>query len=213
MREVAQIKVLIVDDHPVVRSGLIAMLHAFEDLDCIGEAGSGAEALTKCQVNLPDVILMDMMMPEMDGLETTRTILAQYPAVKIIILTSFTEENMVQDALLAGATSYLLKNAPIDKLAEAIRLASCGQPTLSPEATQSLIQTRTKPLQQIATNLSKREKQVLSLVADGLSNEEIAEKLTISHATVRHHVSACIHKIGAANRTQAAVFAVKNNLV
>lgn len=213
MAEAAQINVMIVDDHPVVRSGLAAMLHAFDDLECIGEAGSGLEALAKCQVELPDVILMDMLMPEMDGLETTRAILNQHPTVKIIILTSFTEEDMVQDALLAGATSYLLKNTPIDKLAEAIRLAYSGQPTLSPEATQSLIKTKTSRLQQIDPDLTKREKEVLSLLVEGLSNEEIAEQLTITHATVRHHVSACIKKIGATNRTQAAVLAVKNNLV
>ena len=213
MNEHVPIKVMIVDDHPVVRSGLTAMFHAFADLQLIGEAASGYEALAKCQQTLPDVILMDMMMPGMDGIEVTRAILEQHPSVKIIILTSFAEEDMVQDALKAGATSYLLKNAPIDQLADAIRLAYSGQPTLSPEATVSLIKTQTKPLNKIGSNLTKREKQVLSLLIEGLSNEEIANKLMISHATVRHHVSACISKVGATNRTQAAVLAVKHNLI
>lgn len=213
MNKSDQIKVMIVDDHPIVRSGLASMLQAFDDLEMVGEASSGRNALAKCQSLMPDVILMDMVMPEMDGLETTRAILDLYPSVKIIMLTSFTKEDMVKDALEAGATSYLLKNAPIDQLADAIRSAHADQTTLSPEATRTLINTKVDSSDNFDPDLSAREKQVLALVAEGLSNEEIAEQLTISQATVRHHVSACISKLGAANRTQAAVLAVKHKLI
>jgi NarL family two-component system response regulator LiaR len=207
------IKVMIVDDHPVVRSGLGTMLQAFDDLELVSEAASGSTALAKCREELPDVILMDMVMPEMDGLETTRAILDQYPTVKIIMLTSFTKENMVQEALEAGATSYLLKDAPIDELAEAIRFAHAGQPTLSPEAIRSLIKSKMDPSKEFDPGLSTREKQVLVLIVEGLSNEEIAEQLTISQATARHHVSACISKLGAATRTRAAVIAIKHEII
>lgn len=213
MNETKPIKVMVVDDHPIVRSGLENMLYAFDDLELVGVASSGRVALTKCQEELPDVILMDMIMPEMDGLETTRAILDQCPSVKIIILTSFTKEDMVQDALQAGATSYILKNSSIDQLAEAIRSAHAGQPTLSPEATRSLVKSKTGPLKETDSGLSPREKEVLALIVEGLRNEEIADQLVISQATARHHVSACIRKLGAKNRTEAATLAVKHNLV
>ena len=212
MDNTKRIKVMIVDDHPIVRSGMVTMLLAFDDLELIGEASSGSAALAKCQQSLPDVILMDMVMPGMDGLETTRAILEQYPSVKIIILTSFTKENMVQDALEAGAIGYILKSVSIDHLAEAIHSAVAGQPTLSPEATLSLVKSKTGPLE-LNPELTPREKQVLALMAEGMSNEEIANRLVISQATARHHVSACIRKLGAANRTDAAVMAVKFKLV
>jgi NarL family two-component system response regulator LiaR len=207
-----RIKVLIVDDHPVVRSGLATMLMAFDDLELVGEASSGEIALAKCQVSIPDVILMDMIMPGMDGLETTRAILNLYPSVKIIMLTSFTKESMVQDALEAGATSYILKDSSIDHLAEAIRLSFADQPTLSPQATRSLVKSKTGK-SSFDPDLTPREKQVLALVADGFSNEAIAHQLVISSATVRHHVSACISKLGAKNRTHAASIAIKHKLI
>ena len=211
MRESKPIKVMIVDDHPVVRTGLTTMLHAFDDLELVGEAGSGAETLAKCQESLPDVILMDILMPDMDGLDTTIAVLDQYPDVKIVVLTSFPEEDLVLKALEAGAVGYLLKNAPIDTLAEAIRSAAVGQPTLAPEATKALIQDRTGH-QQPGHNLSERERQVLALMVEGLTNAEIAVQLSISPATVKHHVSACISKLGAANRAHAAVLAVEHQI-
>jgi NarL family two-component system response regulator LiaR len=212
MPNAERIKVMIVDDHPIVRSGLATMLLAFDDLELVGEASSGNKALVLCQQELPDVILMDMVMPGMDGLETTRKVLEQYPSVKIIILTSFTKDSMVQDALEAGATSYLLKDSSIDQLAEAIRAAYTGQPTLSPEATRALVDSKSGP-RSFDPDLTEREKQVLALIVEGLSNEEIADRLVISHATARHHVSACISKLGVKNRTQAASLALKHKLI
>ena len=212
MDKTERIKVMIVDDHPVVRSGLGSMLEAFDDLELVGEASSGEKALARCQDFTPDVILMDMVMPGMDGLETTRAVLDQYPSVKIVVLTSFAKDDMVQQALEAGATGYIMKETSIDELAAAIRAAHAGQTSLSPEATRAIIKSKTGPLS-IEPGLSTREKQVLALVVEGLSNEEIAGQLVISHATVRHHVSACISKLGAKNRTQAATLAVMHKLV
>ncbi len=212
MPKAERIKVMIVDDHPIVRSGLVTMLLAFDDLELVSEASSGVKALALCQQEMPDVILMDMVMPDMDGLETTRKVLEQYPSVKIIILTSFTKDTMVQDALEAGATSYLLKDSSIDQLAEAIRSAYTGQPTLSPEATRALVNSKSGPLS-VDWELTAREKQVLALIVEGLSNEEIADQLVISHATARHHVSACISKLGVKNRTQAASLALKHKII
>jgi NarL family two-component system response regulator LiaR len=203
---------MIVDDHPIVRNGLEASLLADPDLELFGIAKSGAEAMVLCKDSTPDVILMDLVMPDMDGLETTRAILDRHPQVKIIILTSFPEEDLVQRALEAGAIGYLLKNISIGTLSNAIRSAYSGQSTLSPEATEALIQSRSKS-QDLWDDLSTRERQVLALVAEGLSNEEIAEQLVISPFTVKNHVSACISKLGANNRTQAATIAIENGLI
>ncbi len=212
MIPVNPIKVMIVDDHPVVRDGLKNMLLAFDDLMLVGEAENGNAALACCSQSLPDVILMDIIMPEMDGINAARAILAQYPQVRIIMLTSYPKDDLIQESLEAGAIGYLLKNASIDTLAGAIRSAYSGQPTLAPEATKALIHMRTNP-QKPGSDLSKRELEILALIVEGLSNEEIADRLVISPATARHHVSACIQKLGAANRAQAAALAVKNDLV
>jgi two-component system, NarL family, response regulator LiaR len=206
------IKVMIVDDHPVVRDGLKNMLDAFDDLELVGEAEDGSQALATCEQYQPEVILMDMFMPGMDGIAATRAILNKYPDIQIIILTSFVEEDLVQNALEAGAVGYLVKNAPIDTLAEAIRSAHAGQPTLSPQATTALIRSRTAPLKP-GQDLTKRELEVLALLVQGLNNEAIARQLLISPATARHHVSACLQKLGVANRTQAAALATKYHLI
>jgi NarL family two-component system response regulator LiaR len=211
MTEIKTIKVMIVDDHPIVRDGLKSVLLVADDMELVGEAGSGRETMARCQESLPDVILMDVVMPGMDGLETTRAVLGQYPEVKIVVLTTFPEEDLVQEALESGAIGYLLKNTPADTVAEAIRSAYAGEPVLGPEATQALIRARTGP-RKPGHDLSKREKEVLTLLVEGLSNDEIAERLTISPGTVRHHVSACITKLGAANRTHAAALAVEQGL-
>ena len=175
-------------------------------------AKSGVEALALCRDSAPDVILMDLVMPDMDGLETTRVILGRHPQVKVIVLTSFPEEDLVQRAMEVGAIGYLLKNVSISTLSNAIRSAFSGQFTLSPEATQALVQSRSKS-QNLGNDLSERELQVLALVVGGLSNEQIAEQLVISPYTVKNHVSACITKLGANNRTHAAAIAMEKGLV
>jgi two-component system, NarL family, response regulator LiaR len=212
MTDPRRIRVMIVDDHPIVRDGLKSMLLAFDDLQLVGQAGDGNEALAQCGQTQPDVILMDMVMPGMDGIAATRAILELCPQMKIIMLTSFVEDSVVQNALEAGAIGYLLKNVAINTLAEAIRSAYGGQPVLSPDATAALIRGKTGPLKP-GRDLTEREREVLALIVQGLSNEEIAEQLVISHATARHHVSACLQKLGAANRAQAAALATKNHLV
>jgi NarL family two-component system response regulator LiaR len=212
MSEQAPIKVMIVDDHPVVRNGIMNMLLIFDDIALLGEAGGGLELLAQLQADMPDVILMDMVMPGMNGLETTRAVLAQYPDLKIVILTTFPQGDVVRDALEAGAVGFLTKNAEIDTLADAIRAAHAGQTVLAPEATTALMQVKTRS-PKLGHDLSKRELEVLALLVEGLSNREIAERLTISPATVKHHVSACISKLGANNRGQAAVLALELQIV
>lgn len=206
------IEVMIVDDHPVVRHGIKTMLSTFDDISVIGEAGSAAEALVRCQETRPHVILMDVVMPVMNGVETTHAILTIHPQVKIIILTSFPEQEMIQEALEAGAIGFLLKDVSIDTLGSAIRSAAAGQSVLSGQATQALFQ-KSADKQNWGTDLSIREREVLALVAEGLNNTEIAEQLVISPNTVRNHVSTCMSKLGASNRAQAAVLAMKNHLI
>lgn len=212
MKERIFIKVLVVDDHPIVRDGLRNMFLVFDDLEMVGEAENGKDALDFCLRTPPDVVLMDILMPGMDGIQATRAIREQHPQVKIIILTSYPEDDLVRKSLEAGAIGYVLKNSPIDELANAIRSAFAGHTTLAPEATNALVHPKPDPPKQ-GEYLSPRELEVLALLARGLSNDEIAEQLVISSATARHHVSACIQKLGTTNRTQAAALAIKNNLV
>ena len=212
MSETQPIKVMIVDDHPIVRDGLKNMLLAFDDLLLVGEATDGAEAVACCRQHQPDVILMDLYMPVLDGLAATRAILGTCPHARILILTSYLEESLVQSALEAGAAGYLLKNAAIDTLADAVRAAYSDRPALSPEATKALIRAKTGPAKP-GSDLSTRELEVLALITQGMNNDAIAERLVISPATVRHHVSACLQKLGAANRAQAAVLATKHQMI
>jgi two-component system, NarL family, response regulator LiaR len=206
------IKVMLVDDHNVVRSGLATFLKAYEDLELVGEAKNGREAVGLCHKHKPDVILMDLMMPEMDGIEATRAILADYPDTKIIAMTSFEDEELVHGVLAAGAISYLIKNVTSDELAKAIREAVSGKPTLSPEAARVLINA-TRPTGQPSYDLTERELEVLNLVVQGQSNRQIADNLVISLATVKAHMSSILSKLQVSSRSEAIAFAIKNKLV
>ena len=206
------IHVMLVDDHNVVRSGLATFLRAYEDLDLVGEAKNGLEALNLCRRKQPDVILMDLMMPEMDGIEATRAILAEYPEIKIIAMTSFEDEQLVQGVLAAGAISYLLKNVTSDELSKAIRDAVSGKSTLSPEAATALIHA-THPTEQSLSDLTEREREVLSLVVQGQSNQKIADALVISIATVKAHISNILSKLQVSSRAEAIAYAIKHRLV
>ena len=206
------IKVMIIDDRAMVRTGLTAFLKIFDDMDLVGEASGGQEALELFPELEPDVVLMDMVMPEMDGPTTTKALKKRFPNVRIIALTSFREQNLIQRALEAGATSYLLKDVTADELAEAIRLANAGRSTLAPEAAQALLDAATHP-RHIGLDLTEREQQVLPLLVKGLNNGEIAKKMMISQSTVRFHVSNILSKLGAHSRTEAAALAIKYNQV
>jgi NarL family two-component system response regulator LiaR len=205
------IKVMIVDDHAVVRSGLSAFLLAFDDLEHVGDATGGADAVSKCTSLRPDVVLMDLVMPEVDGAEATRRIKEACPEVQVIALTSYKEDDLVQGALKAGAISYLLKNVTADELADAIRGAHAGRSTLAPEAAQVLIKAATEPAQD--EGLTSRELEVLRLMVRGDSNPDIAEKLFVSRSTVKFHVSNILMKLGTATRTEAVAVAVQRRLV
>ena len=205
------IKVMIVDDHAVVRSGLSAFLLAFDDLEHAGDATGGADAVSKCMSLRPDVVLMDLVMPDVDGAEATRRIKEACPEVQVIALTSYKEDDLVQGALKAGALSYLLKNVTADELADAIRKAHAGRSTLAPEAAQVLIKAATEPAQD--EGLTSRELEILRLMVHGDSNPHIAEQLFVSRSTVKFHVSNILMKLGAATRTEAVAVAVQRKLV
>ena len=205
------IKVMIVDDHAVVRSGLSAFLLAFDDLEHVGDATGGADAVGKCIALRPDVVLMDLVMPDVDGAEATRRIKEACPEVQVIALTSYKEDDLVQGALKAGALSYLLKNVSADELAGAIRAAYAGRPTLAPEAAEVLIKAATESPEE--DGLTRRELEILELMVGGLSNPDIAEKLFVSRSTIKFHVSNILMKLGAATRTEAVAIALQRKLV
>lgn len=213
MSEAAPIRVMIVDDHQVVRQGFITFLKAFTDLQFVGEAVNGEEAVELCAAVNPDVILMDMIMPQMDGIEATRQIRQKHPNTYIIALTSFVDnKELVQKALEAGATGYLFKDVSIDDLAQAIRLARVGTSVLAPQATRMLIQSKTQRTPD-EFNLSERELDVLRLLVEGLNNKQIAHRLSLSESTVKFHVSSILGKLGAASRTEAVSIAHQHKLI
>ncbi len=206
------IRVLLVDDHAMVRRGLATFLQVFDDLQLAGEAGDGEAAIQLCAQTRPDVVLMDMVMPDMDGVAATRAIRRRFPTVQVIALTSFKEAALVQNALQAGAIGYLLKDVSADELAQAIRAAHAGRGTLSPEATQALVHAATQPAPP-GDDLTEREREVLALMIDGLNNTEIAEKLVVSPSTVKSHVSHILAKLDVSSRTEAVALAVRHHLL
>ncbi len=212
MTDSGSIRVVIVDDHTVVRSGLGAVLDSSEGMELVGEAGNGEEAIKVCERLHPDVVLMDLQMPKMDGVEATRIIHERWPEIHIIALTCYKEKEYVEGVLKAGATSYLLKNISAEELVSAINKVIMDQPSLSPEAAQVLIQTMNNPTQPGA-DLTDREREILGLMVEGKSNSEISKSIFITQATVKYHVSNILSKLGVGSRTEAVVLAIKNNLV
>jgi NarL family two-component system response regulator LiaR len=211
MSESLPIRVLLVDDHAMVRRGLATFLGVFDDLELAGEAANGEAAIQFCAQLAPDVVLMDIVMPEMDGVTATRVIRRQFPQIQVVALTSFKDKGLVQDALQAGAIGYLLKDVSADTLAEAIRAAHAGRATLSPAAALTLAQSAAQPPP--GHDLTERERDVLALLVQGLNNTQIADRLVVSPSTIKSHVSHILAKLGVASRTEAATLAVRHGLV
>ena len=211
MSEQTKIRVMIVDDHAVVRSGLGAFLSAVPHLELVGEAENGEQAVVRARSLRPDVILMDLMMPVMDGVAATRLIKEQNPSIQIIARTSFQEDEMVQNAMKAGAIGYLMKNITTRELEAAINAAREGRMTLSPEAAQALVHA----MQQTSDTetLTGREKEILKLMVEGLNNSEIAERLVVSLSTVKYHVSNILSKLGVDNRVAAIAQAIQKKMI
>lgn len=207
----ARIRVMIVDDHAVVRSGLQTFLSVMPQLELVGEASSGDEAVLRCGTLRPDVVLMDLMMPGTDGVTATRLIREKYPQVRILALTSFEEDSLVQEALRAGATGYLMKTVTARELVAAIRAAYEGKMTLSPEAAEALVRANSQPLD--VAELTDREREVLRLMVDGLDNGQIAVRLVVSLSTVKYHISNILTKLGVDNRVAAVTTAIHKKLV
>jgi len=208
-----KIRVMVVDDHTMVRRGLATMLKVRPDLELVGEATNGQEALRLCAQLRPDVILMDLLMPEMGGVEATRLIRDRWPEIQVVALTSFQEKDLVREALQAGAISYLLKNISSEDLAAALREACAGRSTLAPEAIGALLQAdRPAPPPTLdlpdAFDLTPREREVLALMIEGMTNPEIAERLVVSRATAKAHVSNILSKLGVSNRAEAVALAL-----
>jgi DNA-binding NarL/FixJ family response regulator len=207
------INVLIVDDHQIVREGLSTLLSDEPDIDVVGEAENGARAIALAASLAPDVILMDLVMPEMDGIEATRRLCEQPNHAEVLVLTSYVDDQRVGEAIRAGAIGYLLKDVIKDDLLQAIRNAAAGAPTLHPEAQKHLMQQVAAPRATSALQtLTERECDVLRCIARGESNKEIARRFKLTEGTVKGYVSAVLAKLNVADRTQAALFAVKHGL-
>jgi len=207
-----RIRILLADDHDMVRRGLAVFLQAFSDMELVGEASDGIEAIEQCEKLHPDVILMDVLMPQMDGIEAARRIRASHPDIHILMLSSSKDEDLIKSAIQAGAIGYILKDIGIDEMAEAVRNAFHGQSTLSPAATQALVAATARPPEP-EYHLTEREQELLQLIVEGSSNSEIASYLTISLSTVKFHISSILNKLGVSTRTEAAVLALEKHLV
>ena len=206
----AKTRIMIVDDHEVVRLGMRAAFEAEPDLAVVGEASNGAEALAKMPVLDPELILMDVRMEKMDGIEACREIKSRYPGVIILMITSYTDEDAVVSSILAGASGYLLKHLSRAELLRSIRRASSGQSLIDAEATKRAVEHLT---QMPGSELTEREREVLALIARGFTNKQIADKLYVSEKTARNHVSHILEKLGFSRRSEAAAFAVEHKLV
>jgi len=207
-----RIKVILVDDQPLFREGLRTLLSVHRDLDVVGEAGHGEEALRLARIHHPAVVLMDLQMPILDGVATTRRLHQELPECRVIVLTTFDDDELVFDGLRAGALGYLLKDAPSEKLAEAIRLAARGESFLQPSVAAKVVAEfarlkaeRTTPQVELVEPLSEREREILGLITAGASNREIAERLFLAEGTVKNHITNILGKLGVRDRTQAAL--------
>ena len=208
------IRVMIVDDHDIVRRGLSMFLNGFDDLLLVGEAANGQDATRLCSEIQPHVVLMDMMLPDTDGISLTRIIRAENPDIQVVMLTSSKDEETVQRALQAGAIGYMLKNVSVMDMVNTIRLAHVGKATLAPEAAQALINLAIQPPQLPAThNLTERERMILKLMVDGLRNQQIADQIFVSRSTVKAYVSTILSKLGVQNRIEAVRLALQQSLV
>lgn len=213
--DTSPIRVLLTDDHAIVRKGVRALLATEPDIQIVGEASNGAEAVAQAEALCPDVILMDLMMPKLDGIEATRQITAKIPGARVIVLTSFAADEKVFPAIKAGALGYLLKDSGPEELVRAIHQVYRGEPSLEPSIARKLLFELAQPQKQqplTADPLTERELDVLRLVAQGCSNKEIAVKLTVSELTVRTHVSNILSKLHLASRTQAALYALQKGI-
>jgi len=209
-------KVIICDDQAIVRAGLVMLLKLEPDIDIVGTAEDGAEAVQMVADRRPDLILMDLKMPVMNGVEATRQITMKYPEVKVLVLTTYADDEWVFDAIQAGASGYLLKDTPREELVKAVRGTVAGKTYLDPSIAGKVLEQassrQTQPASLITSKLTQREAEVLRLIAKGLTNADIADSLFLSDGTVRNHVSAILAKLGVNDRTHAAVIAIQHGL-
>jgi NarL family two-component system response regulator LiaR len=215
MADVSMIRVLLVDDHEMVRIGLAAVLGTEDGIEVVGEAGNGLEGLRLARDYSPDVVLMDLVMDGMDGIETTRRLMEEMPEVRVIVLTSFLDDEKMYPVIEAGAFSYLLKTSRASEIADAIRAAARGQSVLESQVASKMMNRFRRPLQVAAQpheDLTDREMEVLKLIALGKSNQEIADDLFIGIKTVKYHLTNLFGKLGVEDRTQAAIYAHRNGL-
>lgn len=209
-------KVIVCDDQAIVRDGLVMLLKLEPDIQVVGVADDGAKALELVSQNRPDLVLMDLKMPVMNGVEATRQIRKNYPEVKVLVLTTYDDDEWVFDALQAGASGYLLKDTPREELIKAIKGTAAGKtyvdPSVAGKVLDKMTSHQTQATSQVTSKLTDREIEILRLIARGLSNVDISERLFLSEGTVRNHVSAILAKLGVADRTQAAIIAIQHGL-